>query len=67
MIRNHSALGFELRLFCYKLALVGLYEIRNHSAFHFGMAVLGFELRLPCYKIVVVSLFENFPVAFYLL
>jgi hypothetical protein len=64
MIQNHSALGFELRLLCYKLMLVGLYVIRNHSAFHLGLAVLGFELRLPCYKIILVNSYEKFPVAF---
>jgi hypothetical protein len=64
MIRNHSALGFELRLLCYKLLLVGLCEIQDHSAFYLGMAVLGFELGLPCYKLVLVSLYEKFPVAF---
>jgi hypothetical protein len=60
MMRNHSA----LTLLCYKSVLVVLYEIRNHSAFHLGMAVLGFELKLPCYKIVLVSFYEKFPVAF---
>jgi hypothetical protein len=52
MMRNHSALGCELRLLCYKSVLVVLYEKRNHSAFNLGMAVLGFELRMPCYKSV---------------
>jgi len=62
MLRNHSALGFELRLPCYKLVLVGLYEII--PLFKSEWQSLDSNRGCPATKQILVSLYENLPVAF---